>query len=87
MCARQPPWRPATLTLRLHATICGAGEGTLDCRPCRMALSADGGQLAVLDAAGALSYYDVAARRHHPAARQVRRPTPYFLGAKSVPRI
>jgi len=27
----------------------------------------------VLDAAGALSYYDVAARRHQPAARQVRR--------------
>jgi hypothetical protein len=74
MCERRPPGvGKRNLTLRPHATIRGAGEGALDCRPWRMALSAGGARLAVLDAAGALSYYDVAARRHQPAARQVRR--------------
>ncbi len=73
-----------TLNLRPHATIRGAGEGALDCRPWRMALNADGAQLAVLDAAGALSYYDVAARRHHPAARQVRRLARCFSGGRRI---
>lgn len=43
----------------------------LHCQARRLALNCDATQLAVLDAAGALSFHDIAAGCHHPVARQV----------------
>ena len=43
----------------------------LSCMPLRMALNCDASQLAVLDASGALSFYDLTARCHHPVTREV----------------
>lgn len=43
----------------------------LSCTPSRMALNCDATQLAVLGASGALSFYDLTARCHHPVTREV----------------
>ena len=39
--------------------------------PSRMALNCDASQLAVLDASGALSFYDLTARCHNAVTREV----------------